>query len=138
MMSRLSAFLHPETVQETKEVVISQRFKDKDEKVVPFTIKALSQAENEAISKRCQQKSRGKDEIDNIEYTQRIVVAGTVEPNFADKELLAAFGPSPETPLLNPLELPGIMLRAGEYARLVKEIMELSGFDEDLAAAAKN
>ena len=40
MMSRLSAFLHPETVQETKEVVISQRFKDKDEKVVPFTIKA--------------------------------------------------------------------------------------------------
>ena len=66
------------------------------------------------------------------------MVAGTVEPNFADKELLAAFGPSPETPLLNPLELPGIMLRAGEYARLVKEIMELSGFDEDLAALAKN
>ncbi len=134
-MSKLAAFLHPEAVQETKEVFISERFKDKDGAAVPFTIKALSQAENEAISKRCQ---KGGKEIDNIEYTQRIVVAGTVEPNFADKELLAAFGPSPDAPLLNPLELPGIMLRAGEYARLVKEIMQLSGFDEDLAALAKN
>lgn len=134
-MSKLAAFLHPEAVQETKEVLISERFKDKDGKATPFTIKALSQAENEAITKRCQQ---GGKEIDNIEYTQRIVVAGTVEPNFADKELLAAFGPSPDTPLLNPLELPGLMLRAGEYARLVKEIMQLSGFDEDLAALAKN
>ncbi len=134
-MSKLSAFLHPEAVQETKEVIISERFKDKDGAVVPFTIKALSQAENEAISKRCQKSGK---EIDNIEYTQRIVVAGTVEPNFADKELLTAFGSSPDTPLLNPLELPGIMLRAGEYARLVQEIMQLSGFDEDLAATAKN
>lgn len=135
-MSRLSAFLHPAAVQETKEVIISRRFKDEKGEPAPFVIKALSQAENEEIGKQCK---RGRDgEPDNTEYTRRIVVAATVEPDFANKELLAALSPNPDMPLLNPLKAPGRMLLAGEYAKLVKEIMEFSGFDEDLVTAAKN
>ena len=45
-MSNLQAFMTPNT-EETREVIISDRFKDKDGKVVPFVIKSLSQAENE-------------------------------------------------------------------------------------------
>ena len=50
-MSNLQAFMTPNT-EETREVIISDRFKDKDGKVVPFVIKSLSQAENEEIKKR--------------------------------------------------------------------------------------
>ena len=133
-MSRLAAFLHPAKLDEQKEVFISKRFCGEDGQPLPFTIKALSQAENEAIGKMCLKKGKW----DDIEYTQRLVLAATVEPDFADKELLAAFSPDPAAPLLDPLQLPGRMLRTGEYNKLVNEIMKLSGFDEDLAAAAKN
>ena len=37
-MSKLSAFLHPVTTSEEKEVVISNRFQDESGKPVPFTI----------------------------------------------------------------------------------------------------
>lgn len=133
-MSRLAAFLHPAKLDEQKEIFISERFCDESGRPAPFTIKALSQAENEAIGKKC---LKG-DKWDDIEYTQRLVLAATVEPNFADKELLAAFSPDPASPLLDPLQLPGRMLRTGEYSKLVNEIMQLSGFDRDITAAAKN
>ncbi len=133
-MSRLAAFLHPAKLDEQKEVFISARFCDESGQPVPFTIKALSQAENEAIGKMCLKGSKW----DDIEYTQRLVLAATVEPNFADKELLAAFSPDPSSPLLDPLQLPGRMLRTGEYGKLVNEIMQLSGFDKDISVEAKN
>ena len=133
-MNRLAAFLHPAKLEEQKEIFISERFCDESGKPVPFIIKALSQAENEAIGKKC---LKG-EKWDDVEYTQRLVVAATVEPDFSDKELLAAFSPDLANPLLDPLQLPGRMLRTGEYARLVNEIMKLSGFDKDMNVAAKN
>ena len=42
-MSKLSAFLHPVTTSEEKEVVISNRFQDESGQPVPFKIRALTQ-----------------------------------------------------------------------------------------------
>ena len=42
-MSKLSAFLHPITENEEKEVVISNRFRDENGNPVPFRIRALTQ-----------------------------------------------------------------------------------------------
>ena len=39
---------------------------------------------------------------------------------------------------MDPLEVPGRMLLAGEYERLSREILSLSGFDDDLEEQAKN
>ena len=77
---------------------------------------------------------RGEKELDGSLLSRRIVVAATVEPDFTSEELCRAYG------VLDPLEVPGKMLLAGEFKKLSEEIMRLSGFDdaEDLEEEAKN
>ena len=50
-MSNLSAFLHPVTVQEEKEIVISRRFLDEDGNTARFNIRYLTQDDAEALLK---------------------------------------------------------------------------------------
>ena len=72
------------------------------------------------------------ERLDNGEYGRRVVVAATVTPDFRSEELCKAYG------VMDPLEVPGRMLLAGEYERLSREILSLSGFDDDLEEQAKN
>lgn len=133
-MSKISVFLHPAAATE-KEVVISDRFKDEDGNVVPFKIKAITQEENDLISKKATKsyKENGQryEYLDSVDYCRRLVVASTVDPDFRDKELCEGYG------VLDPLQVPGKMLFSGEYAKLLQEIKALSGFD-DLEEEAKN
>ena len=122
-MSKLSAFLHPVTTSEEKEVVISNRFQDESGQPVPFKIRALTQEENDAITRQAtrRRKEGGQtiEQLDSVDFTRR-----TVEPDFSSKELCDGCG------VLDPLLVPGKLLLSGEYARLVKEITKLSGFVE--------
>ncbi|HIU43867.1 MAG TPA: phage portal protein [Candidatus Ventrousia excrementavium] len=135
-MSRLSAFLNPVPAQQEKEVVISDRFVDENGNVVPFKIRALTQEENEALVKRSRHMRRidgqWQEKLDNMELSRRTVVAATVEPDFSSQEMCDAYG------VLDPLMVPGKMLLSGEYARLMQEITDLSGFDADIGEEAKN
>lgn len=135
-MSNLSVFLNPVTTQEEKEVVISNRFVNEDGTLAPFKIRALTQEENDKITKQStrQIKVNGQimEKMDSTEYAKRIIVAATIEPNFAQKELCDHYG------VMDPLLVPGKMLLSGEYNRLIKEITALSGFDLDIEEAAKN
>lgn len=134
-MSKLSAFLNPVDVQEEKEVVISKRFLDEKGNPVPFKIRAMTQAENDQNVKLCTKKRRvgnqTEEYFDNIEFSRRTIVEATVEPDFRSTEMCNKFG------VLDPLLVPGKMLRPGEYSRLMQEINELSGF-ADLEEEAKN
>lgn len=132
-MSKLSAFLHPVTVQEEKEILISQRFQDEKGEPVPFKIRALTQEENDQIIKQATRQIRVNgqplESLDTADYNRRVVVAGTVEPDFRAKEMCDAYG------VLDPLLVPGKMLLAGEFSKLNREIAALSGFnsvEEDL------
>lgn len=136
-MSKLSAFLHPVTAQEEKEVVISKRFVDGQGNPVPFRIRSLTQDENDRITKQAtrQVKVNGQpvETLDNVDFSRRMVVAATVEPDFSSKEMCDAYG------VLDPLLVPGKMLLSGEYGRLMAEITQLSGFGDDTAEdEAKN
>lgn len=136
-MSKLSAFLHPVTTQEEKEVVISKRFVDGQGNPAPFRIRALTQEENDRITKQAtrQVKVNGQivEQLDNVDFSRRMVVAATVEPDFSSKEMCDAYG------VLDPLLVPGKMLLSGEYGRLMAEITRLSGFGDDTAEdEAKN
>lgn len=136
-MSKLSAFLHPVTAQEEKEVVISKRFVDGQGNPVPFRIRSLTQEENDRITKQAtrQVKVNGQpvEKLDNVDFSRRMVVAATVEPDFSSKEMCDAYG------VLDPLLVPGKMLLSGEYGRLMAEITQLSGFGDDTAEdEAKN
>lgn len=135
-MSDLNAFLHPVQGDETREIIISSRFLGEDGRPVPFKIRALTQEENAQISKRSMRLvkggKRGEKELDNTEYASRIIAAATVEPDFSSETLCKAYG------TMDPLEVPGKMLLAGEYKRLMDAVMDLSGFHDDLEEDAKN
>ena len=93
-----------------------------------FKIRALTQEENDAITRQTtrRRKEGGQtiEQLDSVDFTRRMVVAATVEPDFSSKELCDGCG------VLDPLLVPGKLLLSGEYARLVKEITKLSGFVE--------
>jgi hypothetical protein len=136
-MSRLSAFLHPSTTQVEREVIVSDRFLDEGGKPVPFKIRAVTQAENEAITKQATRRVRENgqmvDRLDSVDFTRRMLVTAVVEPDFSNTEMCQAYG------VLDPLLVPGRMLLAGESSKLMREIMDLSGFnDANIEDTAKN
>ena len=135
-MSALSAFLHPAVTREEKEVVISRRFLGEDGKPVPFKIRSLTQEENAAIIKAAtrQKKVDGQwqDSIDANELSARIIVEATVFPDFRSAELCETYGTK------DPVQVPGKMLLAGEFGRLIDAVSKLSGFDKSLDEEAKN
>lgn len=150
-MSNLSAFLHPVQVSEEKEIIISERFVQRDEKgepvkdkagnyiPVPFKIRSLTQEENDALLKKARRTRKSKvngqiqEYTDNIEYSRSLVVAATVDPDFTSEEMCKGYG------VLDPNLVPAKMLHTGEYSKLVQAITELSGFEDDLVAdEAKN
>lgn len=128
-MGVLKAFLTPVEISETKKVQVSTRFIGENGKPVPFEIKAITQEENQALIKkhtRSKMVNRQKVEIfDSEGYTNDLIVVCTVQPEFADAEMCKAYG------CVDPAAVPAKMLRAGEYAALVSEIMEFNGFDPD-------
>lgn len=135
-MSALSAFLHPAVTREEKEVIISKRFLGEDGKPVPFKIRSLTQEENAAIIKAAtrQKKVDGQwqDSIDANELSARTIVEATVFPDFRSAELCERYGTK------DPVQVPGKMLLAGEFSRLIDAVSKLSGFDKSLDEEAKN
>lgn len=135
-MSNLSAFLNPVSPVERQEVVVSKRFQKEDGSPAPFVIRPLSQKENDDLIRKSTRRTKVNgqlaEHLDNAEYGRRVVVAATVEPDFTDAELCRAYG------VLDPLEVPGRMLLVGEYSRLSRAILTLSGLDDDSEEQAKN
>lgn len=93
-------------------------------------------AENARISRQSMRLvrggKRGEKELDSEAYTNRIIVAATLEPDFSSEAMCKAYG------TMDPVEVPGKMLYAGEYKQLMDAIMALSHFDDDLEDEAKN
>ena len=148
-MSKLSAFLNPVTTRRVEELVISDRFVKRDDKGKPildengnmipetFKIQSLFQEESENIAKlsRKTKKVNGKQQesMDATEFSRRMVLAATVEPDFSSTELCESLG------VMDPLLVPGKLLLSGEFNKLVSAITELSGFDAlELEETAKN
>ena len=133
-MGNLKAFMLPPVEEETKEVIISDRFKDGD-KPVPFVIRVISYETNEALRKRASHPVRRNgmvvsEEFDSNLYGRLLVQACVASPNFKDAELCEYYKTK------DPLEVPGRMLKAGEFNKLMREINKLNGFaqnDEDMA-----
>lgn len=135
-MSALSAFLHPAVTREEKEIVISKRFLGEDGKPVPFKIRSLTQEENAAIIKTATKRKKvgneWQDSLDANELSARIIMEATVFPDFRSAELCEAYGTK------DPVQVPGKMLLAGEFGRLIDAVNKLSGFDKSLDEEAKN
>lgn len=137
-MATLSAFLNPAPVETNHEVVISDRFRNEDDTVQPFVIRALMQEENDRLVKSCTRQvmvnGQQVSKFDNVLYTRKLILAATVVPDFSESDLCQRYG------VLDPNLVPGKMLTSGEYSRLATEITQLSGFQrpEEVGEEAKN
>lgn len=125
-MGDIKAFLQPPVMDETKEVIVSKRFKGEDGKPVPFVIRVIDQETNSKLLKRATktEKSNGRASkvTDNVLYAKLLLAACVVSPNFKDAELCDYYKTK------DPLDVPGRMLSSGEYSRLVREINQLNEF----------
>lgn len=129
-MSKLDAFLNPISQEETKEVVISKRFVDEKGNPVPFKIKTITQEKNDALIKNATSRKKvGQNQyqevIDNTRYRGNLLLSCVVEPDFNTEEMRKRYGSE------DPVEIPRKMLLTGEYANLLKAIMDLNGFNQD-------
>ena len=137
-MSVLKGFLQPSPMEETKEVIISDRFKDENGKPLPFKLRKIDSETSEALMKRCRRKERVNGqiitEVDNAKYTKLLVLACVVSPNFKDSEMCDFYE------VINPEDVPSRMLSIGEFSRLSDEIMKFNDFDtpEDIENEVKN
>ena len=96
-MSDLSAFLHPVTVQEEKEIVISRRFLDEDGSPARFKIRSITQDEADALLKQSTRTVKKRDgsmerTVDDQDFNRRLIVAATVVPDFKDAEMCSDYG----------------------------------------------
>lgn len=137
-MSVLKGFLQPSPMEETKEVIISDRFKDENGKPLPFKLRKIDSETSEALMKRCRRKERVNGqiitEVDNAKYTKLLVLACVVSPNFKDSEMCDFYK------VVNPEDVPSRMLSIGEFSRLSDEIMKFNDFDtpEEIENEVKN
>ena len=136
-MSNLSAFLHPVTMQEEKEIVISKRFLDEDGSPAKFKIRSVTQDEADVLLKQSTRTMKKRDgsfeqSVDNQDFNRRLIVAATLVPDFKSTELCSAYG------VLDPLLVPGKMLFSGEFNRLLGEIIDLSDLGNSPEDEAKN
>ncbi len=128
-MSTLQQFLNANPVEGmTKEVVISDRFKDKDGKILKFKIRAISPSEFEEIRKRAliiKQGGKGV-EFDSGQFNLSLIINCTVNPNFKHAESIQKLGCSTPEQYVNKV------LLAGEVEELANQIRMFSGFDKNL------
>lgn len=98
----------------------------------PFVVKTITEAENKQITKSCQvsefnkKTHRRETQTDTQAYLSKLVVACTVDPNFKDAELQAAYGVVGAEALVEKLLTPG------QYAALLQAVNDINSFDTDM------
>lgn len=115
----------------TEDVVVSDRFKDKEGKPIKWKLKTLTEEENSAIRKSATRTVKGKNgartqETNQDEFVAKLAVASVVYPELQNAELQQSYGVLGADTLLKK------MLLAGEYANLLIKVQELNGFDRDI------
>ena len=132
-MSDIKAFLLPPVMEETKEVVITNRAKGPDGKPIPFKLRRIDQETNSKLVKQAQKKKKVNGqivtELDSARFGNLLILACVIEPDFKNSEICAHYK------TVDPLEVPERMLSSGAYAKLMEAINKLNGFDDDTTEA---
>lgn len=103
-----------------KEIFISDRFKDKENKVKPFIIKPITESENEVL------RITARDALGNLDYDKyllKLTASGVISPNLCDASLQKSYG------VLGAEKALASMLLAGEYAMLLESVQNICGFN---------
>lgn len=131
-MSNIEAFYAQNAdIEVTEDFVVSGRFKDKEGKPIPWTLRSMKQTENEAIRKSVTRKTKDRRggyqiETNPDEYIAKLTVASVVYPPLKDEALQKSYGVLGADKLLSEMLLPG------EYSDLINKVQELNGFEKDI------
>lgn len=127
-MSALQDFLNENTIENiTEEVVISDRFKDKDGNILKFKIKAMTEDEYEEARRSATRiGKKGKVDFDEKKFNCSTIINNTLEPDFKDAQSIKKLGCITSEQYLSKV------LLAGEISTLAEEIYKLSGFGVDV------
>ncbi|QOS98108.1 phage portal protein [Brevibacterium sp. JNUCC-42] len=131
-MSDLSMFFAENVSTEVvEEIVVSERFKDKDGNPAKWKIRAITESENDKIRKSCirQPKNKKKQqmpEFDPNEYRIKLAVNCVVYPDLKNKELQDSYK------VIGAENLLTAMLFSGEAGDLYEKIYEINGFDKEV------
>ncbi len=107
----------------TKKIKISDRFRDKENRELYFEIKPISASENFEILQTIKDKNGN---YDNEKYKLKLISKSVLSPNLNDSELQSFYKALGSEMLISK------MLFAGEYEILAKNVLEISGFSDNL------
>lgn len=97
---------------------------------VPVTLKGLTGKQVYTLRRRCTQrvKESGQmvERLDEEEFNVGLIALATVKPNWGDPQLTGKYSAS------GPEEVIKRILLAGELSSLGDEVLDLSGFNDDL------
>ncbi|MCY9658116.1 phage portal protein [Paenibacillus chondroitinus] len=130
-MSDISVFFASNVDVKTQEdFIVSPRFKDTEGKPVPWVIQSVTEEENDTIRKSATKRTKVKgqlhNEVDQVDYIAKLVVASVSFPNLKAAELQQSYG------VMGAEALVKKMLLSGEYAQLIMKVQEINGFDRDM------
>lgn len=141
-MSKFSAFMAGNAAKvENKKIVVSNRFRDENGKPIEWEIRALTNEENDEISRRCMvnvpvagRRGQFTRELDQAKFSAALLAASVVYPDLNDAELQDSYGVKTPEALINR------MLYIPEATLLAQEIGKLSNFEDlgDAVEEAKN
>lgn len=111
----------------TKEVAISNRFRDEKGELLKFKIKAITRSEYvESRKKAAKTDKKGNVIFDESKFEIDIIINNTVYPNFKDSQSLKETGASTASEYIEKV------LLAGEIVELSGAIIDFSGFNNDI------
>ena len=121
-MSKLEYFLNPTLQQETKEIVVSNRFKDEKGKPAKIKLRAITQAENDALIKKCTYREKNRngsitETFDKEKYTAQLILNCIIA---------------------DPVDAIRKLFLPGEYATISEAILDLMGLTTNIGEQAKN
>lgn len=124
------------TMVEDKEVIIGDRFVDREGKTVAFKIKSITAKDEQVIRNVCttiDMKTK-QTKFDTGKYQAMLNAACVVYPDLGNAELQDSYGVKNKPDLLSEMLLPG------EFATLSEEVAKLNGFKtiKELTEEAKN
>lgn len=97
-----------------------------------FEIRALNNDEWENCRSQCMSFNKnGSVSLNNAKLNAMIVVTGCINPNFRSAELLAKAG------ITLPIDFVNKVLKPGEVEKLANQILQYSGFGDNLGEIQK-
>ena len=144
MTARNMEFFMKGNAQPTEELeeVVTDRYRDKDGKPIPFVFKSVSTARIDELRAECTKRTGAThrkpatETFDDRRFTIKLGIESTVYPAFKSADLLASYG------LQDPVELVQAILQIpGEYAAWMDAIRRVNRLDddfEDMVDEAKN